>query len=423
MKRKLVTEYSLLLVSLLLITLLLCSTAKGQGVALRAVSAVNEGMAGVATGTPVDTIAALNWNPATLCAFEKSDMSFGSAIVMANAEVESSFRGMSGSTKSDTGAVPAPNMGLLVADPEKKINYGFGMFAIGGAQVNYPSDRENPILNDAVGLGRTSAKVEAFNLVPAASVQVTDRLSIGVAPTILIARLIAEPLFFGPSDTNGWGKGAGTRYIWGAGFELGAYYKCPNHINLGFCYKSQEWSEKFPYNVTLDDGTDHQTSFKLRFPAIITCGMSYDGFENTIIGIDTRYFFYGDTPGFNDVGYNDNGSIKGLGWKNIFSVSAAIQRKITDRLTIRGGYSFNENPIETENTWANIPCPLIMQHGLHMGATVEFRQEWFFTIAYAHMFKNSITGIQPSWYQYDHDSCVSTSAQADVISTGVNKTF
>ena len=423
MKRN--TAWSVLLLSILVPALVFgyCCPAKGQGVALRAVSAVNEGMAGVATATPVDTIAALNWNPATLSAFDKSDMSFGSAIILANAEVESSFRGQTGSTRSDTGAVPAPNMGMLVANPEKGINYGFGLYAIGGAQVNYASDRDNPILNDTVGLGRTSAKVEAFNLVPAASIQLTDRLSIGVAPTILIARLIAEPLFFGPSNSGGWGKGAGTRYIWGAGFQIGAYYKCPNHINLGFCYKSQQWSEKFPYNVTLDNGTDHQTSFKLRLPAVTTFGISYDGIEKTIIGVDMRYFFYGDTPGFDKVGYNEDGSIKGLGWKNIFSVSAAVQRELTDRLTIRGGYSFNENPIGSENTWANIPCPLVMQHGIHMGATFEFRPEWYFTIAYAHMFENSISGIQPSWYQYDKNSYVKTSAKADVISVGMNKTF
>ncbi|MDO5566069.1 MAG: outer membrane protein transport protein [Planctomycetia bacterium] len=396
----------------------------GQGVALRAVSAVNEGMGGVATATPVDSIGALNWNAATLSAFEKSDMSFGTSAILANSEVSSQFLGRSGSTKSDTGAVLGPYMGMVMKDPEKRVTYGFGIFAIGGAQVNYPGDPSNPILNQTTGIGRTSAKVELFQMVPAASFQITDRLSVGLAPSSIVGRLIAEPMFFGPRDSTmtRWGQGAGTRYIWGAGFQIGAYYKGAGHMNYGFAFKSKQWTEKFPYNITFADGSTTTAHFKLRYPSILTFGWSWDGLEKTILGADIRYFDYSNALGFAEKGYHTDGSVKGLGWRSVWAVSVALQREITDRLTCRIGYSWNENPITGETILTNVPCPMIQQHGLHLGATFEFLPEWYGTIGYAHMFESTVKGSNPLW-SVDPNNSICSKASADVISFGVNKSF
>lgn len=407
------------------LVLIFCTTESilyGQGVSLRAVSAINEGMGGVATATPTDTIGAINWNCATLSAFDTSDMSFGSAIIIANAEIESSLAGSKGSTKSDTGAVPAPFMGFRMKDPNRPLTYGFGLFAIGGAQINYPGDNSNPILSDDRGVGRTSSKVEAFQMSPSVSMKLTDRLSIGVSPTIMIGRLIAEPLFFGPADSKGhWAKGAGTRYIWGAGYQIGLYYQGANHFNYGIAYKSEQFSEKFPYNVNLD-GENYETLFKLRFPQIITMGVSYDGFEDTIIGVDVRWFDYKNTVGFESSGLNQNGSIKGLGWDSIWAVSVGAQRKISDRFTVRCGYSFNQNPISDDVVVWNIPCPLVMQHSIHMGATVPLFDDWKMSIAYAHVFKNDVKGQNPRWVA-DPNNYIRSIASADALNFGINREF
>ncbi|MDO5579737.1 MAG: outer membrane protein transport protein [Planctomycetia bacterium] len=407
----------------LILCLLGTNIVFAQGVSLRAVSTVNEGMGGTATGTPTDTIGAINWNCATLSAFDTSDMSMGSGIIIANAKVESSFNGMEGSTRSDTGAVPAPYMGFRMKDPKRPFTYGFGLFAIGGAQINYPGDNSNPILNDLYGVGRTSSKVEAFQMVPTLSMKITDRLSFGVAPTVMMGRLIAEPLFFGPADNSGhWAKGAGTRYIWGAGYQIGLYYQGENHFNYGISYKSEQFSEKFPYNVNLD-GENYEALFRLRFPQIISMGVSYDGFEDTIIGVDVRWFDYKTTAGFQHYGLNPDGSIKGLGWDSIWAVCVGAQRKISDRFTVRCGYSFNQNPISEEVVVWNIPCPLVMQHSLHMGATFTLFDNWKFNIAYAHVFKNEIAGKNPKWTPYDTDNYVRSIASAEALSFGINREF
>ncbi|MDO5554021.1 MAG: outer membrane protein transport protein [Planctomycetia bacterium] len=404
-----------------------------QGVFLRAVSAKNEGMAGVAAATPVDSLGALHWNPATITAFDSSSMSFGSAIVLASATLDSSFQPpgqdrLTGSTRSNTGAVPAPFMGLIMQNPESPWTFGFSLDAIGGAQVNFAGTDTNPILSEEYGLGRTSAKVEAFQLTPAASLKLTDKLSVGLSPNIVISRLIAEPLFFGPTGVNPmtdnaeWGKGAGTRYTWGCGFQVGLFYETDANWNFGFSYRSQTWAEKFPYNVTTADGNDHEARFRLRFPPVYIFGISYDGFEDTIIGCDMKYFDYAKTPGFEYIGVNPDGSAKGLGWQSVFSVAVAAQHKLNSYLTVRGGYSFNENPITSQSLAFNVPCPLILQQGVHCGATVAVRG-WEFDVAYTHMFKNTIDGTYPRWAAVDPEAYIRMSSSADVIAMGVTRNF
>ncbi len=400
-----------------------CGSAYAQGVFLRSVSTVNEGMGGTATATPVDSVGALNWNPATISAFEKSDMSFGSSIILANASVESSFMGMKGKTESDNGSVPAPYMGMILKDEGSKVSYGFGLVSIGGAQTNYAADTSNPILNENYGIGRTSAKVEIFEMNPTVSYQWTDRLSVGIAPTILMGRMIAEPLFFGPKENGLWSRGAGTRYIWGGGFQAGVYYKGTNHFNWGLSYKSPRWCEECAYQISFN-GTDSQTAlFKITMPAVYSLGFSYDGIEKTILGIDFRYFDYSNAEGLSGTGYKSDGSIVGLGWESIFALSLGAQRQITDKFTVRCGYSYNQNPIDAESAYLNVPCPVLLQHGLHIGCSYMFRPDWFLNIAYAHMFEASVTGQIDKWSQIDKNSYLKNYASADAISFGINKSF
>ncbi|MBQ7815655.1 MAG: outer membrane protein transport protein, partial [Thermoguttaceae bacterium] len=199
---------------------LAASSVQAQGVALRGIGAVNSGMAGVATATPVDALGALQWNPATISALDSSSMTFGAGLIMADSSVESGItvptpvgpHTMSGRTESDAGTIPAPHMGMVMkGGPDNPFTLGFSLTAVGGAQTNYPSDPTNPVFNENIGIGRVSSKVELFQMAPTLSYQLTDQISIGFAPTIDIARLIAEPMFFGPQDSQGkWGMGAGT---------------------------------------------------------------------------------------------------------------------------------------------------------------------------------------------------------------------
>jgi long-chain fatty acid transport protein len=64
---------------------------------------------------------------------------------------------------------------------------------------------------------------------------------------------------------------------------------------------------------------------------------------------------------------------------------------VNDALTLRGGYSYNENPISSSDVTFNILAPGVIQHHLTAGASYAFgRQE--FSAAYMYGVHNSVSG-------------------------------
>jgi hypothetical protein len=79
--------------------------AEAQGVLLRGIGAVNESVGGTATAMPLDANGALYWNPATISALPKNEMTFSLGLFQPQSRVESSgiVNGnlVSGSTKGE----------------------------------------------------------------------------------------------------------------------------------------------------------------------------------------------------------------------------------------------------------------------------------------------------------------------------------
>src|SRR5207244_3473456 len=128
-----------------------------------------------------------------------------------------------------------PSMALVYRPECSPFTYGLGIFAIGGFGTNYPSSTTNPILTPqpplGVGVGSVYSELQLIQLAPTISYQLTERLSIGMGPTLTLGNLRVDPLFMAaPNDANGNGfstipPGAHSRVIWGGGFQVGAFYK------------------------------------------------------------------------------------------------------------------------------------------------------------------------------------------------------
>ena len=187
------------------------SPAPGQGIALRGVSPVNESMGGAATGCPIDSAGAMHWNPASISGLPCSDISFGMELILPTTELSSSHSTRSAHVRQRrerAGVTPVPNMAFVHKSADSPWTIGLGMFGVGGSSVNYPSSLTNPILTPqppiGIGMGQLSANVDVCQIVPTVSYQLNERLSIGFAPTVTMAKLYASPLFLGPkNDANG----------------------------------------------------------------------------------------------------------------------------------------------------------------------------------------------------------------------------
>jgi long-chain fatty acid transport protein len=227
---------------------------------------------------------------------------------------------------------------------------------------------------------------------------VTDQLSIGVSPIAVLGELVVDPLVVAPpDDADGSGgarypSGRGTRMHWGGGVSLGVFYIANEAWRFGAAIKSPDWMEQFQYQTEDELGNPRVAGFDLDLPMIVSTGVSYSGFADTVIALDLRYFDYENTDGLGDSGFNPDGSLRGLGWDSIFALATGVQYRLADPLYARLGYTFNENPAPESQTAVNFAAPLHYQHELHAGGSYRLARNVWMNGAYTFYFPHEITG-------------------------------
>ncbi len=407
--------------------------AAGQGIALRGVGPINESMGGVAVGCPIDASGAIHWNPASISGLPCSEMAFGIGLLLPTTELSSRIASpiaLSGSDDGEPGVSAVPTMAMVHKVADTPWTFGLGVLGVGGSDVNYPASvlggTNNPILfPQPHGLGRLSASVNVVQIDPTVSYQLTDRLSIGFAPTVTLADIQASPLFLGPQNQDGtYPEGIGTRYAWGGGFQVGLYYTPVADWHFGASLKSPQWMEPFRFQTQDSLGRPQVETFHLDYPLIVSVGGSYTGFENWVLGCDVRYFNYAGTAGFAAGGFAPDGALIGLDWKDVYSLAVGVQRQLSERFILRMGYCYNDNPITSEASQFNVASPLIIQHTVHVGASYVFADNWLFSMAYVHGFENEVSGpMQPAGSPPIPNTAVASKVSADTLSAGFSKRF
>jgi long-chain fatty acid transport protein len=413
-------------------------TVCGQGVLIPSVGPINQSMGGATVAAPIDSIGALAWNPAAISGIERSEVAFGLGLVLPTTSLSSAIPAfnLADSTDSEPGAAPVPTIGLVHHLADSQWTVGLGIFGIGGFSSNYPASLTNPVLmpqatanNPLGGLGQVFAQAQIFQIAPTLSYAVSERFSIGFAPTITLASLIADPLVFAPpNDADGdlvprYGPGNGTRFAWGGGFQIGVYWTTESAWNWGISFKSPQWMEPFRFNSRDELGGPVSARVNFDLPSIISLGTSYTGFERWVFATDFRYFDYASASGFGDQGFRPDGAVAGLGWKSVFSFSQGVQYEWSDRLTVRMGYTYNQNPISNDLTMFNVATPLIIQHWLSLGATFWWNESISTTVAWTHGFENEITGPLQSPGGPVPGSSVTSEVSADMLTFGATVVF
>ncbi len=381
------------------------SLASAQpGVYLPGAGAVNGGMAGVSTATPIDALGALNWNPAAIGRLGRNEASIGGAFVYPDLHVSSSRpqldgRVLSGRTRSDNGFPLVPSMGVVSKlDDESPITFGLGLMALGGGGVNFPGDANNPILSPTgpagqFVLGPTYANMQLLQLNPTVSYQVTDRLVVGVGPTVDIALVSFNPAYFAPPNRipgmpNTFPTATSSRPFWGGGVRAGLVYSLTDTLDVGFGYTSPQWMETWKFFSRDNLGNPQTVYLKATLPAIYSWGIAWRGIDRLTLGVDMRYFDYKSTDLF-----GTPTSQGGLGWDSAFAVAVGGNYQLTKRIAVRAGYQYNTNPLESTRALFNIQSPAIIQHTIALGTTLNLTDAMSMSLGYAYGFKNSITGV------------------------------
>ena len=367
----------------------------GQGAILQSAGPVNRSMGGAAVAAPIDAIGAIYWNPATISDMARSETAFGLDLLFANHTVSSSLGPFSGSTEADNGAFPIPNIGWVHHTQNEAVTLGLGVNAIAGFGTNLPSDPTNPILAPApLGLGQVNSNALVLQLAPVVSVELTEHWSVAVGPTITSGRVTLEPFVLDSANADGsYSTGQGTRYHWGGGIQIGTYYIYDCQWRFGASLKSPTWMERFEYNGVNENGQPRKLSLDLDLPMIFSIGTSYQANEKTLLAMDLRYFDYANTDGLGDRAvFDTSGALGGLDFSSIVAVALGVQRNINDFWTVRGGYTYNQNPIKNSEAFYNIASPVIYEHMLSTGASLNFTEQFSANLGYSYYLENSRIG-------------------------------
>ncbi len=409
---------------LFLLFLAIPALLHAQGVMLSSFGPVNAGMGGASTAAPIEALSALAWNPASISGLPNSELSVGLGLMLSDPVVDSSIAGLGrGSTGAEPGVVPLPNIGWVhkVSDT---VTIGMGVMVVGGLKSNYPGSLTNPVLTPGL-LGSLYTDAQYLQLAPVFSYAVTERLSIGFGPSLTLGQVIIDPLLSAnPNDANGdrvpsYPSGRGTRFNWGGGAQLGVYYITDRCWHLGASIKSPQWMEDNRVHTEDEIGVPYTAKFNFDLPMIVSVGTAYSGFENTIFAVDVRYMDYQNTAGFGDSGYGPYGKLNGLNWDSQWVLAAGVQRRLSDSLLLRLGYTFNTSPFGDNDTFYNVGAPLNYQHQLGMGGTWELSDCVAMHWSYTHYFQYDSTGpiILPTGAI--PGSSVTNTVSADIASLGL----
>ena len=409
----------------------LCAvSARAQfGITQSGAGPINRSMAGASTAAPLDASGALYWNPATISGLQQSELEFGSEILYPETRLSSRIPGLgAGSDRGDDGVFIVPSVGLVYKPECSQWTFGMGLVAAGGFGTNYPASRTNPILTAqppfGVGLGSVYSNFQLLQLVPTASLQLTPHLSVGMAPTVDLANLSADPGVLSAPNPNGQFPSVTHGHTtWGAGFQAGAYYTTDAGWNFGASFKSPQWFEPFRYYTTDSRGRPETLKLHFDYPMIVSVGTAYTGMEGWTFAGDLRFIDYHNANGFQTAGFGANGAVRGLGFDSIFVAAVGAQYQATDALSVRMGYSYNTNPIPNENTLFNAASPVILQHTLYAGASYKVTPAFVLSMAYAHAFDNSITGPLVTPAGPVPGSSVTSQVSADTFMFGATVKF
>lgn len=383
-----------------------------DGHLLHGVGAVNSALGGIGIASNQSLLGSFFTNPAGLASFDGTNLEMGFELMRPERTVSSSFGPMSGSTTSDADWTPIPAFGFSTR-LHNGVVIGLAGLGIGGFGVNYAADPTNPILMPRPnGFGSVYSNFQLMKISPAIAWKAGEKLSIGLAANIDWSSLAVDPMPIAAPDydpgvdlTPGtlddrsfYPSAAAADAVFGFGFQAGLQYALSPTVTLGLAYTSPQMFSDFEFNMTHanpnlpDYGTARTVAFRMDVPAIYGVGVSLRPSDRLEFGLDAKYVMYGSTKGFEEKGYNADGSVKGFGWEDIAVVAAGLQFKPGDRVTLRAGYNYSGNPIPDEQSMFNIPAPAVVQHHLTGGIGFAIANGVELNISAYKALENSIEG-------------------------------
>jgi long-chain fatty acid transport protein len=380
---------------------------------LHGVGAINSAMAGIGVASPTSLLGAFYVNPAGLLAFKGTATELGFEMFKPERSIESKAGPVSGTTASSSAFVPIPAFGWSRELSKDRLTVGVAGLGVGGFGVDYHTDPTNPVLAPRpFGFGAIYSNFSLMKIIPALAYRPTENLRLGVAVNVDWASLAVDPMPIAapavdPGPDGAWQTADDRAYYsratdaagsFGAGAQFGLQYAVTPHVAVGLAYTTPQVFQTFEYGGVYENpnlasyNTPRTIKFNMDVPAVYAAGLSFTPSSAFTFGLDTKYITYASTRGFKDQGFASDGSVKGFGWRNIWSVASGLQFRPVSRIALRAGYNYSGNPIPNALSMFNSAAPAVVQHHATLGAGYTFTNGFGIDVGYYHAFANSITG-------------------------------
>lgn len=374
-----------------------------------------KGRAGAGTAMAVDAFGGAS-NPAAMV-FVGDRIDFGVDLFSPIRESSrtGSAAGIDGQAESDSNYFLIPEFGYnKMIDPNMSL--GVTVYANGGMNTDYPGGQIaggacagfNPApgpYNLLCGNGRLGVDLAQLIIAPTLAYKVNPNHGFGISPLIGIQSFAAEGLQafagFSTSPNNLTNQGHDTAY--GFGVRVGWFGQLSSTVTAGAAYSTKIYMTEFDKYKGL---FAEQGDFDM--PENYNAGIAIKATPNLTILADYRRINYSDIPSVGNpsrdvlncpaVGGADpsaclggsNGA--GFGWRDVNAYKIAFEYQYSRELTLRAGYSHNDNPIRASDVTFNILAPGVIEDHVALGFTYKRKSGGELTMYYMHAFENEVTG-------------------------------
>ncbi len=350
-----------------------------------------KGMAGVSIALPQDALAAAN-NPAGMVMVgDRMDFGVDWFRPTRSADIVGNQAGLAGSYNgNDQQNFIIPEFGynkMLGWD----MSVGVSVYGNGGMNTRYA---KSPFAAWG-GTNPAGINLQQLFIAPTFAMKANQTNAFGVSLVFAQQHFGAtglqpfEPMSSNPANVTDRGNDSTT----GWGVRLGWTGQVSDAVTLGATYASKikgrfkDYSGLFADQGEFDIPENYGVGIAVKAtPQLTVAGdikqINYNKIDSVGNPIDS--LFRGVPLGAS------NGP--GFGYQNMTVYKLAASYSYSKNLTLRTGYSYNKQPIPTNQTFFNILAPAVIENHLTFGATWTLANHNELTVAYMHAFNKDVSG-------------------------------
>ncbi len=358
---------------------------------LEGVGTVSEALGGTGVAAPQDGLTALVNNPAGLSFVPRDgdrELTVGLTLFhpTVDARITTPEGTLAGGSDDPVSLIPF----LAYSQPlNDRWSAGVGAYGVSGMGVDYRGKGWDLDGNPANGFeGDLFSKYSSLKVAPAVSYKVSEALSLGAA-----VHGNYSTLDLGQDKTDAFSAGAAVGAVYRVGpLQLGASYTTPQKSTFDGVFNFDSFT-----------GDTEADSLALEQPAVYAGGVAWLPNDQWLLELNAKYLPWGDSEGYED-----------FDWDNQWVFAAGAQFKATEKLALRAGFNYAENPVREHVGFdpaggtvvqgkqvptlgyeliRNIGFPAIVESHLTLGFGYRLTGRLTLNAAYAHVFEKDIRSV------------------------------